>query len=104
MTRTDEDVAGNMLLAFLLGAVSGAAIALLYAPASGRDTRGYIGNQAREAKNRAVQAAERGRGLINQGRDMITQGRETISNALERGREAYQQARAQEQTRGQETE
>ena len=36
-----DDGAANVLLAFLLGAVSGAVVALLYAPAPGRDTRGY---------------------------------------------------------------
>ena len=43
MARDDGAGAGNILLAFLLGAVSGAAVALLYAPASGRDTRDYLG-------------------------------------------------------------
>ena len=38
--------AGSILLAFILGAVSGAAVALLYAPASGRETREYLGDKA----------------------------------------------------------
>ncbi|MGC4085365.1 MAG: hypothetical protein QM736_25395 [Vicinamibacterales bacterium] len=32
----------------------------------------------------------------DKGRDMINQGRDTLSTAIERGREAYQQARARE--------
>ena len=85
----DDGNAGNILLAFLLGAVSGAAVALLYAPASGRDTREYLGERAREGRERATEAAAKGR-------DIVTQGRETLTTAIEKGREAYQQARARE--------
>jgi gas vesicle protein len=76
-------------LAFLLGAVSGAAVALLYAPATGEETREYLGQKAREGRQRAAEAADRGR-------QAVTQGRETLANAIERGREAYQQARVRE--------
>jgi gas vesicle protein len=91
MARDEGAGAGSVLLAFLLGAVSGAAVALLYAPATGRETREYLGERAREGRDRATQAAERGRQAINQGRD-------TLNAAIERGREAYQQARTRETT------
>jgi gas vesicle protein len=81
--------AGSILLAFILGAVSGAAVALLYAPYSGRETREYLGEKATEARARAADAAARGRDALNQGRD-------TLTTAIERGREAYQQARTRE--------
>jgi gas vesicle protein len=83
--------AGSILLAFLLGAVAGAAAALLYAPATGDETREYLGKKARESRDRAADAAAKGREVINQ-------GRETITTAIERGKEAYQQARARETT------
>jgi len=86
MARDDGGGAGNILLAFILGAVSGAAVALLYAPASGRETREYLGDKAEAARARAAEAAAKGR-------DVINQGRETLTTAIERGREAYQQAR-----------
>jgi gas vesicle protein len=89
MAREQEAGAGTVLLAFILGAVSGAALALLYAPAAGRDTRDFLGDKAREGRDRAAAAAGKGREFLNQ-------GRETITSAIERGREAYQQARAQE--------
>jgi gas vesicle protein len=93
----DEGGAGNVLLAFILGAVSGAAVALLYAPASGRETREYLGDKAAEARARAAEAAARSREALNdaatKGRDALNQGRETLNTAIERGREAYQQAR-----------
>jgi gas vesicle protein len=90
MARNDGAGAGSILLAFLLGAVSGAAVALLYAPAPGNETRDLLSEKAREARERAAEAAERGREVINEGRD-------TLVNAVERGREAFQQARAREQ-------
>ena len=89
MSRDESAGAGSILLAFILGAVSGAAVALLYAPASGKETREYLGEKAREGRARAAEAAEKGRDLLNQ-------GRETLTTAIERGREAYQQARSRE--------
>ena len=86
---SDDGGGGSVLLAYLLGAVSGAAIALLCAPASGRETREYLGDRAREGRDRAAHAVERGRQMVNE-------GRETIAHAIARGREAYQQARAEE--------
>ena len=89
MSRDESAGAGSILLAFILGAVSGAAVALLYAPASGKETREYLGEKAREGRARAAEAAAKGR-------DMLNQGRETLTTAIERGREAYQQARSRE--------
>jgi gas vesicle protein len=86
MARNDQAGAGSVLLAFILGAVSGAAVALLYAPATGEETRRYLGQKAREGRDRAAEMAERSRQAMNQ-------GRETLSSAIDRGREAYQQAR-----------
>ncbi|HEX3701893.1 MAG TPA: YtxH domain-containing protein [Vicinamibacterales bacterium] len=89
MAKDDGGGAGSILLAFLLGAVSGAAVALLYAPAAGRETREYLGDKARESRERAAEAAAKGR-------DIVAQGRETLTTAIEKGKEAYQQARARE--------
>ena len=89
MAREEGAGAGGVLLAFMLGAVSGAVLALLYAPMAGNETREKLGQKAREAGEKATEAAERGR-------EMVRQGRETLANAVEKGREAYQQARARE--------
>ena len=66
MARDEGAGAGSILLAFILGAVSGAAVALLYAPATGRETREYLGEKAREGRARAAEAAEKGRDAIKQ--------------------------------------
>ena len=87
MGRDNSAGAGNVMLAFLVGAVAGAAVALLYAPAAGNETRDFLGEKVREGKDRAAEAAAKGREVVNQ-------GRETLATAIERGREAYQQARS----------
>lgn len=89
MARDNGAGAGSILLAFLLGAVSGAAVALLYAPTTGRETREYLGEKAREGRERAKDMAEKGR-------QVFSEGRETLATAVERGREVYQQVRAQD--------
>jgi len=89
VSKDESGGAGSILLAFLLGAVSGAAFALLYAPATGRETREFLGEKAREGRDMANEVAQKGR-------QAIAQGRETLSTAIDRGREAYQQARSRE--------
>jgi len=47
---------GAILLAFVLGAVAGAAVALLTAPATGRETREFISEKTREGVRKAKEA------------------------------------------------
>ena len=74
------------MVAFVIGALTGAAVALLFAPASGEETREYLGQKAREGKAKAREAVE-------QGKDYYRNQRETLVTAVERGREAFNQAR-----------
>jgi gas vesicle protein len=73
----DDSGAGTVVVAFVLGAITGAAVALLMAPATGEETRRLIAEKAREGWNRQ---------------------RETLNHAFDRGREAYEQARGQSVT------
>lgn len=86
MARDDGAGAGSVVLAFLVGAVAGAAVALLYAPATGAETREFLGEKAREGRDRAVKATERGR-------QAVKEGRENLATAVDRGRDAFQKAR-----------
>jgi gas vesicle protein len=83
----DDSGAGTVIVAFLLGAVTGAAVALLMAPATGEEMRRILGDRAREGREKAGEAARQGREMWNRQRDNLT-------NAFDRGREAYQQARS----------
>jgi gas vesicle protein len=77
---------GGILLAFVAGAIAGAAVALLFAPASGEDTRDFIQQRAREGKDRATEAARQGRELLNK-------QRENLTTAFDRAREQFQSTR-----------
>ena len=82
----DDNGPGTVVVAFVLGALTGAAVALLMAPATGEETRRIIADKAREGRDRAGEAAR-------QGREMWNRQRENLNTAFERGREAYQEAR-----------
>ena len=58
----------------------------LYAPASGEETRRKLAEKAREGRDRAEEFAREGREFVNRQRDNIV-------SAVERGREAFEQAR-----------
>jgi len=75
MPSADKDGPGaaTVLLAFLLGAAAGAAVALLYAPAPGRETRERLGEKAREGARRAGDAARAGRDVIEAIKDVYDQ-------------------------------
>lgn len=86
MTHHNNAGGPAVMLAFLAGAVTGAAVALLFAPASGEETREYLGQKAREGRARAREA-------VDQGREVYQRQRESLASAVERGREAFQHAR-----------
>ena len=61
MARDDGGAAGTVVVAFVLGALTGAAVALLLAPATGEETRRILSEKAKEgAKGRRRGAAGRG--------------------------------------------
>ena len=66
MGKDDGLGAGAVLLAFIAGAVAGAAVALLYAPATGDETREYLGQRAREGREKVVDAARQFRAAAEQ--------------------------------------
>ena len=85
--RDDGSGSGTVIVAFVLGALTGAAVALLMAPASGDEVRRVLAEKARDGREKANEAAR-------QGREFINRQRETLTTAVERGREAYEQARS----------
>ncbi len=82
----DSNGSSSVIIAFVVGTLTGAAVALLFAPASGEETREYLGKKSRESKDKAREA-------MDQGREYYDRQRETIVTAVDRGREAFQQAR-----------
>ncbi len=75
----NEDNAKNAVW-FLTGAAIGAAIALLYAPATGREIRQKISKKAVEHRGRVV---ESGKDLMDRGRELYEKGRRMAGEAGE---------------------
>ena len=88
MANDTSNAGATVMLAFIVGALTGAAAALLFAPASGEETREYLGQKAREGRARAREA-------VDQWRELYQRQREHLTSAVDRGREAYEQARTQ---------
>ena len=76
----------NGVVWFLAGAALGAAIAILYAPASGAETRRKIAKKTEEGR---AKLSESGREMVDKGRDLYEKGRRVADEAaemFERGR------------------
>jgi gas vesicle protein len=86
MSRDISNGSGTVMLAFVVGALTGAAVALLFAPATGEETREYLGKKAKES-------ADRARVAVDQSRQFYRNQRENLTSAIDRGREAFHQAR-----------
>ena len=84
MARDEGAGAGSILMAFILGAVSGAAVALLCAPGPGRDTREFLGEKAREGRERAAEVAEKGRKAVSEGREAMRQRERELRTEVEK--------------------
>ncbi len=90
MSTDDDGHAGVIMMAFVMGAITGAAAALLMAPAAGTETRRVLNEKAREGRDKASDAARHGADFVRRQRDQLSK---TIDTAIDRGREAEQGAR-----------
>jgi gas vesicle protein len=89
---------------FLAGAAIGAAVALLYAPQPGRETREAIRRRAldererlaksgREAIDRGRDLYERGKGLADEASQRFEKGKEAAADLYQRGRDWAEETR-----------
>lgn len=99
---SDDRGTSGILLSFMLGALSGASLAILFAPRSGRETREILGEKLRETADRSrklgEQAIEKGReiaddasGYVDRQRETLERRRERLAAAVEAGRQAYRE-------------
>jgi gas vesicle protein len=99
-----DDRGGNTFLAFLMGGLTGAVLALLFAPRSGRETREILNEKLREGADRTKdlreQARERGKAFMEEAGEYVERGREVVEDrkgrlaaAFDAGRQAYREER-----------
>jgi gas vesicle protein len=73
----------NGLAWFVTGAMIGAAIAILYAPRSGKDARQYLADKSKET------IGDTGKNFVETSKEMFERGRQLVDDAadlFERGR------------------
>jgi len=98
----DRNAPSGVILSFLLGGLTGAALAILFAPRSGRETRDMLGEKFREGAERTREVrdkvVDRGREVLDQASDYvekqregITSRKERLTTAIEAGRQAYRE-------------
>lgn len=92
-----ETSSGSWLLSFVLGGLIGAAVALLVAPRSGRQTREQIKDMAQDAKERAGGYYDEAKGKIStamqKGAEVFQQKKEEMQSSMASGKEAYEKAK-----------
>ncbi len=90
-----SDRNGSGVLWFLAGLGIGAAVAILYAPQSGSETREILMAKAEEGReyvrNRAKQAREQAEEWAGRGKEVFNQQKEQFRSAVEAGRQAYRE-------------
>jgi gas vesicle protein len=81
-----QDQSASRVAWFVTGAVIGAAVAILYAPKSGRDTRKYIAEKTQQGREAVGSASDN---LVDTSKEMFDRGRKLVEDAaelFERGR------------------
>ena len=76
----------SSLVAFLFGAIVGAAVALLYAPKTGKETRAHL---KRITEDFVEDAGEKGMEFREKGKKFIEEGKTKVSEIVEKGKNRY---------------
>jgi gas vesicle protein len=96
--------ASGVILSFLVGALTGAAAAVLLAPRSGRETREMLGERWHDVENRGrrlgEQAVEKSKsalddatGYVDRQKEALEKRRDRLAAAVEAGKQAYREER-----------
>lgn len=92
MTDNRGSSLATVLLAFVGGGIAGAAVALLLAPQSGRESREQLRGYARRAEESVHELADKATEVVDQaldkGREFIKDKQTVLGEAVEAGRAA----------------
>ncbi|HEX2967249.1 MAG TPA: YtxH domain-containing protein [Syntrophorhabdaceae bacterium] len=84
---------GSVVLSFFIGGTLGAAVALLMAPRSGKETRTMIRGLAQETKGKVddyvTNAKEKASSYVERGKEFVEKEKNALSKSVEAGKEAY---------------
>jgi gas vesicle protein len=94
--------ASGVILSFIIGGLAGAALAVLFAPRSGEETRELLDEKLKEGAERGRRLRERavtkGREALDDATDYLDKQRDTLDKrrdrlaaAVEAGRQAYRE-------------
>lgn len=86
----------TMIFAFFTGFLTGAVISLLYAPASGKETRQKIRDTSVQAKDKTLEFAQHASETTRENvQNLVDQGKESVQGFVEVGKERVKDAKNQ---------
>lgn len=94
-----RDSYGDVTLAFLLGAVVGSAVALLYAPATGAETRRKLAEATARLRDNSEEKYEQAKEFLvdklDQSKAYLQDRKEEVGAAASAAKDAYRKAKEQ---------
>lgn len=99
---SDDRNGSSVILSFLLGGLTGAALAILFAPRSGKETRELLGERLRETAEKGREIKERvasrsrealddAAGYVRDRREGFEREKDRLAAAVEAGRQKYRE-------------
>jgi gas vesicle protein len=97
MADQENSSTSGVLLSFIVGGLAGAALAVLFAPRAGRETRELLADRMKDglAKGRDLrdEVVNRSQNLRDEAVDFLEERKERLGTAIEAGQQAYREAR-----------
>jgi len=84
MSDVNQGGGNGIMVAALVGAAVGAGVALLFAPCSGRETRGWLAHRTREIKDKTSSAFEQVKDVTRRAAKEIGRDAEEVPDAHDR--------------------